>query len=398
MINCWTLIDAQKKEGKFMGNGYKGVMPNMIGRERLYLEVTGVQVSSEAYDNLCNWFNQGKTEPRGKAQCLAMQQEMLKQIFPNMLETAELAEYVRQVFADEKAVLAELVIRRYGLDTENGECRKMAELVPEIAREFNYAESTVKTMLPKALDALRRDDHFREALQVPELSDSLFNYWQFALRLLMDDNGLMGYAGWQEQMFWTEEKALLLAKALQQIGVKNLSVLDQTIENWLSVLPEEARLAAKLRYGLGYPLIGRSEDYIVAASGFGEGRNLLNFLALKLNRAALCAILGVEIADVNYVYWYHQIMWPQDWQAGASQLGTLGLSKKVVEALCKAGIDTVGKLQELDMFSEEEQPWSKQVSSKYWPEIVQAWIDLRIKNEVGEYQFDGGGYAYQNVS
>lgn len=382
-----------------MGNGYKGVVPNLTGKQRLYLEMTGLAVSSDAYNNLCSWFVQDKKEPRGKAQCLAMQQEMLEQVFPNMMKAAELAEYLRQIFVGDKAALAELVIRRYGLDSEDGECRKMTEVVPEFAREYGYAESTVRTvMVRKALDALRRDDHFREALVVPELSSSLFNYWQLALRLLLDDNGMAGYAGWQEQMFWTEEKASMLAKKLQQIGAKNLSVLDQTIENWLSVLPEEARMATKMRYGLGYPLIGRSEDYILVASGFGEGRNLLDFLALKLNRAALCTILGVEIADVDYAYWYYEMMWPKDWQSVDSPVSALGLSVKAVDALCKAGIDTVGKLQELDMHSEEEQPWSRQVPSKYWPEIVQCWIDLRIKNEIGEYQFNGGGYEYQNVS
>lgn len=380
------------------GNGYGGVVPKFSGMKKLHLEATGTMLGSEAYKNLCDWFIRDWGEPQSKAECARMQQEMVEVVFPNMISAADLVSYLRQIFVDDKAIWAELIIRRYGLDTENGEPRKMNEVVPELAREYGYAESTVKTLMPKALDALRCDVYFREALVIPELSDCMFNYWQFALRLLMDDNGLMGYAGWQEQMFWTEEKVLLLAKTLQQIGVRKLSVLDQTIENWLSVLPEEARLAAKLRYGLGYPLIGRSEDYIVAASGFGEGRNLLDFLALKLNRTSLCAILGVEVADVNYDYWYYQVMWPQNWQSVVSQVSTLGLSKKAVEALCKAGIDTVGKLQELDMFSEGEQPWSKQVPRRYWPEIVQAWIDLRIKNEIGEFQFNGGGYTYQNVS
>lgn len=382
-----------------MSNGYKGVAPNLTGKQKLYLEMAGVQTSSEAYSNLCNWFNWGKKEPRGKAECLAMQREMLDQVFPNMLETAELVGYLRQIFPEDRAVLAELVIRRYGLDSEDGECRKMADLVPEFAREYGYAESTVRTVLVRrALDALRTNDHFREALVVPELGDSLFNYWQFVLLLLMDDAEREDYAGWQEQIFWTEEKAQDLAEKLQAIGVKNLSVLDQAVENWLSVLPEEARMAAKMRYGLGYPLIGRSEEYIMGASGFGEGRNLLDFLALKLNRAALCAILGKEIAEIDYDHWYYAMRWPKDWQSADSRVSALGLSVKAVDALCKAGIDTVDKLQELDMLSEEDQPWSRQVPSKYWPEIVQAWIDLRIKNEVGEYKFEDGCYAYEKVS
>ncbi len=91
-------------------------------------------------------------------------------------------------------------------------------------------------------------------------------------------------------------------------------------------------------------------------------------------------------------------MWPRNWQAADSPVSLLGLSEKAADALFKAGIDTVGKLQELDMFSEEEQPWSKQVPSKYWPEIVQAWIDLRIKNEVGDYEFNGGYVYRQKVS
>lgn len=384
--------------GYKVGNGYGGVVPKFDGREKLYLEVAGIAPGSEAYKNLCDWFRHDWGELSSRASCASMQAVMVEQVFPNKMDASDLIPYLWQIFPDDKAILVELIIRRYGLDAPGYEGRKMNEVVPELAQEFGYAESTVKIMMPKALDALRRDEHFREALVVPELSESLFNYWQLALRLLLDDNGLAGYAGWQEQMFWTEEKALILAEKLQQIGVKNLSVLDQTIENWLSVLPEEARMATKMRYGLGYPLIGRSEDYVMVASGFGEGRNLLDFLALKLNRAALCAILGVEIADVDYAYWYDEMRWPKNWQSVASQVNTLGLSEKAANALCRAGVDTVGKLQELDMFSEEEQPWSKRVPSKYWSEIVQAWIDLRIKNEIGEFQFEDGCYAYEKVS
>ena len=387
-----------------MGNGYKicngygGVVPRFDGKTKLYLEVTGVAPGSESYKNLCDWFIQDWDEPQSKVACARMQSEMVERIFPDVMDAADLITHLRQIFPDDKAVLAELIVRRYGLDAPDHESRKISEVVPELAREFGYAESTLKTMMPKALDVLRGDTHFREALVVSELSDCLFNYWQFVLRLLLDDNGLAGYAGWQEQMLWTEEEALILAKKLQQIGVKNLSVLDQTVENWLSTLPEEAQRATRMRYGLGYPLIGRSEDYIAVASGFGVGRNLLDFLALKLNRASLCMILGVEIADVDYAYWYYEMMWPQNWQSVASQVNTLGLSEKTVDALRRADIDTGGKLQELDMLSEEDQSWSKQVPRKYWPEIVQCWIDLRIKNEVGEFQFDDGHYAYENVS
>lgn len=359
-----------------MGNGYKGFAPELIGKQKLYLEVTGLQTGSEAYSNLCDWFVREKTTwsawhgeagPRGRTQCVEMQQMMLNRIFPDMMSTTEMVMYLREVFADkkaDKAVLAELVIQRFGLDAENGMSRKMTYLAPEFARQHGYAESTVKAMLSKALNVLRRDTYFREALKVPELSDNLFNYWQFVFRLLMDDTELEEYAGWREQMFWTEEKAQDLAEKLQAIGVSDLMVLDQAVENWLSTLPEEARLAAKIRYGLGYPLIGRSDDYIAAASGFGDGRNLLDFLTLKLNRASLCTILGKEIAEVDYDHWYYAMRWPKNWQSAASQVDTLGLSPKAVDALFEAGIDTVDKLLAIDMLAEEEQPWSKQVPSK----------------------------------
>lgn len=369
-----------------MGNGYKGVVPELTGRQKLYLELTGLPTSSAAYGVLCDWFVQSYGKTRGKEQSVAMQLAMLERIFPNMLGTAELAEYLRQVLTGDKAVWAELVIQRYGLDTEGGACRKMTELVPEFARKHSYSEGTVKSTMGKILDLLRKDAHFREALTVPELSDDPLNYWKFVCILLT------GFDRKVEQMDWSEEDAVEAVTRLREVGVSNPAMLDKTVENWLSVLPEEVRLATKMMYGLGYPAIERTEDYIMAASGFdGRQRSLRDFLMVKLNRASLAAIFGVPIEEVNY----------QQFNVSRSMIAdieTLGLPVKVAAALHDGGVRTAIGLLEIDMFSEENQPWTEHVPSKYWRDVVQLWFDLKIRHEIGEYQFNGGGYAYQNVS
>lgn len=367
-----------------MGNGYKGIKPKLSGRQRLYLELTGVTPSSNAYKNLCDWFAQEWGEPEGKAQCEAMQLKMLERVFPNMLGELELAEYLRRVLTDGQGVWAELVIQRYGLD--GGEYRKMTELTPEFARKYHYTENTVKTMLSRTLDTLQKDAHFREALVVPKLTSDLLNYWKFVCILLTGSDKRV------EQVDWDEETAVAALEELQKIGVKCLSIADQAVENWLSTLPEEARLATKMMYGLGYPAIERDNDYIMKASGFDlKQRNLLDYLRVKLNRASLCAIFGVEITEVDY--------WRLKKDLGIERamiadIESLGLPSKVAMALREAEVPNASALLALDMNSEEEQPWTKCVPSKYWPDVVQLWIDLRIEFEIGDYEFNGG-YVYQ---
>jgi len=376
--------------GYKIGNGYEGVVPKFDGRSKLYLEATGIAPGSEAYKNLCDWFAQDWGGLQNKASCAMMQAAMVEEVLPNMMDASDLISHLRQIFSGDKTILAELIIRRYGLDTLSYEGRKMNEVVPELAREFGYAESTVKMMMPKALDALRGDTHFREALVVPELSGDLLNYWKFVIVMLT------GFHRKVEQIDWSEEDLVEVAVSLQKIGASNPAVLNQTVENWLSTLPDEVRLATKMMYGLGYPAIGRADDYIMAASGFDmKQRSLQDFLLVKLNRASLCAILGTTIADVNY----EQLIDGQwvGWSRTAD-IGTLGLPLKVAEALREGGILLACYVLALDMYSEEDQPWTKCVPSKYWRDVVQLWFDLRIKYEVDEFRFENGRYAYDKVS
>lgn len=368
-----------------MGNGYKGIALRLDGRRRLYLELTGIPLGSEAYQNLCEWFVKGRSEPVGMVQCIRMQMSLIEKVLPEMLEASELVEYLRSIFAGDKAILAELIIRRYGLDTESGECRRMADVASELSMEFNYAESTIRTMLPKAMAVLYRDEHFRNALKVPELSGGLLNYWKFLCILLT------GMDRRVEQVNWNEKMAIMAAERLQNVGVKSLKVADSAVEAWLSALPEEARMATKMRYGLGYPAIGRSDNYIAMASGFSEDRNLMDYLATKLNRSSLCVLMGVEVSEVDYARMRSEMAFEQ------TDIRKLGLPEKVGLVLWGNITETAGGLLEIDMYQEESRAWERYVPSKYWRDVVQLWIDLRIKLEIGEYKFDGK-YAYQNVS
>lgn len=373
-----------------MGNGYKGVAPRLDGKQKLYLELTGIPLGSEAYQNLCEWFVKGRSEPVGMVSCIRMQMSLIERVLPDMLETAELVEYLRSIFAGDKAILAELIIRRYGLDTESGGCRRVVDVALELSMEFNYTESTIRTMLPKAMAVLYRDEHFRNALKVPELSGGLLNYWKFLCILLT------GMDRRVEQVDWDEKMAIVAAERLQNVGVKSLKVADMAVEAWLSTLPKEAQMATKMRYGLGYPAIRRSDNYIAMASGFSEDRNLMDYLATKLNRSSLCVLMGVEVSEVDYARMRAEMAFERTEQ---TDIRKLGLPEKVGSVLWGNVTETAGGLLGIDMYQEESHAWERYVPSKYWRDVVQLWIDLRIKLEIGEYKFEfDGKYAYQNVS
>lgn len=378
--------------GYKIGNGLGGVVPRFNGIQKLHFELTGVAPGSEAYKNLCDWFirEEQPSEPVVKADYATIQVWMVEWAFAEMYDRDELVQHLREVLTGDQAVMAELVIRRYGLDTPELESRKMTELAPEFAKEFGYAESTVRNaMIGKALDILRKDDYFREVLRVPGFRDQLFNYWRFVYLLLSDDDEWPIYQGWDE------ETALMLADRLTELGVHDHAVMEQAVENWLTMLPEEARLATRMKYGLGYPLIDRTDSYIASASGFDDGRNLLDFLRVKLNRASLAAILGVETAEVDYDC--DEPCYPAIERGAYAHITNLGLPLKVAMTLSYDGIVTAGDLLGVDMTAEEDPAWTKHVPSKYWREVVQLWTDLRIKNEIGEYYFDDG-YAFEKVS
>lgn len=121
----------------------------------------------------------------------------------------------------------------------------------------------------------------------------------------------------------------------------------------------------------------------------------MDYLATKLNRSSLCVLMGVEVSEVDYARMRSEMAFERTEQ---TDIRKLGLPEKVGLVLWGNITETAGGLLEIDMYQEESHAWERYVPSKYWRDVVQLWIDLRIKNEVGEFQFDDGHYAYENVS